>query len=408
MKERFARPQPKPTLWQKICAFFGGGGEKAKPTEAKPRSSSPRGNDRAGAPKGEARERPPRKPREKRPVEKVEVTSGRLYVGNLDYSATGEDLAEVFKAVGTVVKADIVMNSRTGKSKGFAFVEMSSVEEAKLAVEKLLDSEFMGRKLLVSGAKSEGERDGDSASESGDRPPRPERRERREGGGDSREGGSGRGDRERGPRPERSGGPRNRRGGDNDYADEAPRKPKAPVEKVEGTKLAIGNLTDEVTPQDLTEGIEDVAQLVAISSVTAGVAVVEFASNEDAQRALDVLSGKTFMGKLIKVRGATDEDPSDLAPVQPRAESPVIPPMPEKIEEPAVEEAAAAPVEEVAPPVEEAAAPAAEEATPVVTEEAAAAPVVEEAPATEEAPASEEAAPEAPAVADDSEKPAES
>lgn len=92
-----------------------------------------------------------------------EVTSPRLYVGNLDYDAMEADLEELFKGVGTVLSAEVVTNSRTQQSKGFAFVEMSSIEEAKRAVDVLHDQEFMGRKLLVSGAKSEGPRSAEAA-----------------------------------------------------------------------------------------------------------------------------------------------------------------------------------------------------------------------------------------------------
>jgi hypothetical protein len=89
-----------------------------------------------------------------------EVTNPRLYVGNLDYDAVESDLEELFRGAGNVISAEVVTNSRTQQSKGFAFVEMGSIEEAKRAVEILHDEDFMGRKLLVSGAKSEGPRGG--------------------------------------------------------------------------------------------------------------------------------------------------------------------------------------------------------------------------------------------------------
>ena len=55
-----------------------------------------------------------------------------------------------------MISAEVVTNSRTQQSKGFAFVEMASIEQAKRAVEILDDQDFMGRKLTVSGARSEG------------------------------------------------------------------------------------------------------------------------------------------------------------------------------------------------------------------------------------------------------------
>lgn len=103
---------------------------------------------------------------------KSEVTSPRLYVGNLDYSTTETQLEELFRGVGNVQSAEVVTNSRTQQSKGFAFVEMVSIDEAKRAVDVLDDEEFMGRKLIVSGARSEGPHDSDEdASDSDDREP---------------------------------------------------------------------------------------------------------------------------------------------------------------------------------------------------------------------------------------------
>ncbi len=96
---------------------------------------------------------------ESRKPELHAVTSGRLYVGNLSYDATESDLFELFSGVGNVQSAEVVTNRHTQRSKGFAFVQMQSIDEAKRAVEVLHDKEFMGRKLLVSGAKGSGEND---------------------------------------------------------------------------------------------------------------------------------------------------------------------------------------------------------------------------------------------------------
>ena len=376
MRERFPRPEPKPTLWQKILAFFGVGGDAAKPTASPSSSPSPKA-DRGGASAGEdrkrrgdrprgdeARDKPAKKPRTKRPVEKVDVTSGRLYVGNLDYGVSDEDLAKLFGTVGTVEKAEVVIHRRSGKSKGFAFVEMGSVEEAKQAVDKFHDQDFQGRQLLVCGAKSEGQRedeadgDGDgnqgggsgSASGDGERP----RRERKPRGG---EGGGG--------REERGG--RNRRG-KKDFGDgepEAPRKPKAPAETVTGTKLSISGLSDEVTASDLNEGIEDIAKPVGMGEVTGGAVVVEFASVEDAQRALDVLRGKQFMGRELQVTGAADDQEVGAVPASPTPE-PTTAPEPKAESEQATEATAEdnAPVEEAESAISEAEAASAPEEAP--------------------------------------------
>lgn len=87
------------------------------------------------------------------------MTSGRLYVGNLDYSTGEAELEDLFRGVGNVLSSEVVTNPRTQQSKGFAFVEMGSIEEAKRAVKVLDDQDFMGRKLIVSGARSEGPHD---------------------------------------------------------------------------------------------------------------------------------------------------------------------------------------------------------------------------------------------------------
>jgi RNA recognition motif-containing protein len=84
----------------------------------------------------------------------VEVSSPKLYVGNLSFDATESDLFELFKGVGAVRNAEIVTHRETDRSKGFGFVLMTTLEEAKRAVAELHDREFLGRKLVVSGAKS--------------------------------------------------------------------------------------------------------------------------------------------------------------------------------------------------------------------------------------------------------------
>ena len=93
-------------------------------------------------------------PRTARKPESVEVTTPRLYVGNLSFEATESDLFELFNGVGQVQNAEVVTYKHNQRSKGFAFVQMQTVEEAKRAVAELHDKEFLGRKLVVSGAKS--------------------------------------------------------------------------------------------------------------------------------------------------------------------------------------------------------------------------------------------------------------
>src|SRR3972149_6523416 len=77
----------------------------------------------------------------------------KLYVGNLLYEVTDEDLKTLFGAAGTVVSAAIIRYQDTGRSKGFGFVEMDSEEAAQKAVDTLNGQDNKGRKLVVSEAR---------------------------------------------------------------------------------------------------------------------------------------------------------------------------------------------------------------------------------------------------------------
>ena len=150
---------PAPSLWQKITGFFTG----SKSTPKKEAFSAP--TRPPSAPRSESR--PPKSsssepPRSSRKPEAVEVTTPRLYVGNLSFDATENDLTELFNGVGQVVSVEVVSHRQTQRSKGFAFVQMQTVEEAKRAVLELHDKEFMARKLVVSGAKNVDQADGRS------------------------------------------------------------------------------------------------------------------------------------------------------------------------------------------------------------------------------------------------------
>ena len=79
--------------------------------------------------------------------------AAKLFVGNLDYTVTGDDLRALFAQAGTVVDAVVIMDKMTGRSRGFGFVEMSSDEEAKAAVEKVNGAELKGRKINVNEAR---------------------------------------------------------------------------------------------------------------------------------------------------------------------------------------------------------------------------------------------------------------
>ena len=72
-----------------------------------------------------------------------------IYVGNLNYRVREHDLRNVMEQFGTVVSVKVVKDRDTGRSKGFAFVEMENDDEAKSAIEELNDKDFEGRKMVV-------------------------------------------------------------------------------------------------------------------------------------------------------------------------------------------------------------------------------------------------------------------
>ena len=100
-------------------------------------------------------------------------------MGNLSYDAAEHDLEDLLKGVGAVRNIEIVYNRNTHRSKGYGFVEMARVDEAKRAVEVLHDQPFMGRTLIVNGAKSTGpvDSDGDPAPQENPPPNLPENKE---------------------------------------------------------------------------------------------------------------------------------------------------------------------------------------------------------------------------------------
>ncbi|MGI0488413.1 RNA recognition motif domain-containing protein [Pantanalinema rosaneae CENA516] len=76
-----------------------------------------------------------------------------IYVGNLSYQVTQDDLVEVFSEYGTVNRVQLPTDRETGRMRGFAFVEMKSDEEEAAAIEALDGAEWLGRDLKVSKAK---------------------------------------------------------------------------------------------------------------------------------------------------------------------------------------------------------------------------------------------------------------
>ena len=76
-----------------------------------------------------------------------------IYVGNLTWACTSDDLQKLFSTYGTVARAQVVMDRETGRSRGFGFVEMPNEAEAKAAIAALNESDMNGRALTVNEAK---------------------------------------------------------------------------------------------------------------------------------------------------------------------------------------------------------------------------------------------------------------
>ncbi|MCX8157956.1 MAG: RNA-binding protein [Verrucomicrobiae bacterium] len=86
------------------------------------------------------------------------MNESRLYVGNLSYKTTDADLQDYFSQAGVVTSCNVMLDKFTGRSRGFAFVEFATEEEAKKAVEQFHNKEFQGRPLTVNIARPREER----------------------------------------------------------------------------------------------------------------------------------------------------------------------------------------------------------------------------------------------------------
>jgi RNA recognition motif-containing protein len=105
-----------------------------------------------------------------------------IYVGNLSYSVTEDELRQTFSAYGQVTAANVIKDRDSGQSKGFGFVEMASSEEAQAAIAALNGKELKGRAMTVNEARPRADRGSDRGGGGGGR---------MGGGRDSRGGGGG-------------------------------------------------------------------------------------------------------------------------------------------------------------------------------------------------------------------------
>ena len=91
----------------------------------------------------------------------------RLYVGNLPFDTSEDDLHQLFSAHGQIVSAKLITDMETGRSRGFGFVEMSTEDEAKAAIEKMNKAKVGDRELTVNEARPRPERSGGGGSRGG-------------------------------------------------------------------------------------------------------------------------------------------------------------------------------------------------------------------------------------------------
>ena len=86
------------------------------------------------------------------------MNPNRLFVGNLSYQTMENDLQEYFSQAGVVTSVNLMLDKVTGKSRGFAFIEFASAEDANKAIEQFHNKEFQGRALTVNIARPREER----------------------------------------------------------------------------------------------------------------------------------------------------------------------------------------------------------------------------------------------------------
>ena len=148
-----AAPKKEKSLLGKLFGWLSP--KKSKPEAKQPfrtEARTPRPEFKERTPQAERVDRPRRDAPKAEPTPQ-EITSPKLYVGNLAYEASEGDLFDLFSKYGEVKNVEIAMDRHSQRSKGFGFVEMQVIETAKEAAAKLNRTDFLGRQIVVSGAK---------------------------------------------------------------------------------------------------------------------------------------------------------------------------------------------------------------------------------------------------------------
>lgn len=162
-RHRMPRPEAatekKPSFISRVLSFFGFGKKKDNKKQGERKSKQRKAPENVRVAKGRSNQTGNPAARGKRRATSVPPTkNARLYVGNLSYEATESELEDLFKGFGHVRSVEVIYNPRTYKSKGYAFVEMVNMDDAKRAAEVLHGQPFMGRELMVSAASEKTER----------------------------------------------------------------------------------------------------------------------------------------------------------------------------------------------------------------------------------------------------------
>jgi RNA recognition motif-containing protein len=224
----------------------------------------------------------------------------KIYVGNLSFQTSSEDLHELFSQAGEVVSAEVVEDKETGRSRGFGFVVMASREEGEAAIQQFNGKEFGGRNLNVNEARSHEDRGGGGGGRGGF------------GGGGNR-GGSNPINQ---PKPTVSKVPTEPKASSKAETPKQTETPKKEVEtpendedadETETVRIYVSNLSPETTEDALREAFEEFGEVKSVklerdaSGKSKGFGYVEMAADE-AEEAISELNGSELNGKKIQVK----------------------------------------------------------------------------------------------------------